>query len=68
VSKIEVLILKNDLDLQMALKIDLKVETINTVKCPPLFSTILALTICLYLAYFGNNLDLSIKMTHPVYR
>jgi len=66
VSKIGVLIKKNDL--QMTLKLDLNVKTISTVKCPPLSSTILALTIFLYLAYFGSNLDLSIKMTHLVYR
>jgi len=59
--------LKNDLDLQMTLKIDLKVKTISAIKCPPLSSTILALTIFLYLAYLGSNLDLSIKMIHPVY-
>jgi len=51
----------------MTLKIDLKVKTISMVKCPPLSCTILVLTIFLYLAYFGSNLDLTIKMTHPVY-
>ena len=59
--------LKNYFELQITLKIDLKVKTNNTKRWPPLFWTTYVLTNFLYSAYFWRYLSGSIKIAHPVY-